>query len=466
MKKYWQATIAAIMFLIVMVLGGCAEDKTVTLSMPPNTVPISDEVEADKMTVDVYWDATVSMQGFTRLAAGNVYRMLPDILGGMMGFPNDFRFFSFGEQVMPLAEREYRYFGTPEPYTENVTSFGNVLDVADPDRLSVVITDLFESDADWSNVTQKLRDKYFSRHLTVAIIGIKNSFYGDIFDVGLNAAKFHYNSGDNSARFRPFYLFLMGPDSQVRTFLKKWESQAVPEKDMNFIVFSEHFVSGMNAFRITNDNATKTKNLFRNNTAVKVDDRLQEMGIGDRKKLTEITLHGKFNLYADSCTVDKQALKENVKLYVWDEESVKNDGNVGDEKSAGSEGNTENEQKNTGEWRERAGEWQKQSRPDNSVNFSFTDEENCELVIKFLPESLFPPGNINLLEVQVAPTRQNLTLPTWIDEWDMGNIDITPTKFDGSKTVNLKRIAESLRESLLYAARPTIAEFYLVINTR
>ena len=35
----------------------------------------------------------------------------------------------------------------------------NVVDAANEEHLSVIITDLFESDADWSNVTKKLKDK-------------------------------------------------------------------------------------------------------------------------------------------------------------------------------------------------------------------------------------------------------------------------------------------------------------------
>ena len=48
----------------------------------------------------------------------------------------------------------------------------------------------------------------------------------------------------------------------------------------------------------------------------------------------------------------------------------------------------------------------------------------------------------------------------------MGNIDIAPEKFDGSKTVNLKHIADSLKNSLLISAHPAIAELDLVIDER
>ena len=162
-----------VVLFMTVVLSGCGDSDEPTLTMPPGS-PVPPEPKPDQMTVDVYWDATVSMQGFTTLAAGNVYRTLPDMLNELGGSLGEARFFRFGEQVKLLEGRDYLCFRDQDCYTEKITFFGNVLDAAEPNNLSVVITDLFESDADWSNVTQKLREKYFSQHLAVAIILRRN----------------------------------------------------------------------------------------------------------------------------------------------------------------------------------------------------------------------------------------------------------------------------------------------------
>lgn len=431
--KNCQAIALAAILLFAVALSGCLPDKD-TLPMPPGSSPVPTPMP-DQITVDVYWDATVSMKGFTTLAAGNVYRTLPDTLGDLSSSLGEVRFFRFGEQVVPVEGREHRRFSNPEYYTELVTSFGTVLDEADPEHLSIVITDLFESDADWSNVTQKLREKYFSKHLAVAIIGIKNSFNGDIFDVGLNAAKFSYDSGDDPARFRPFYLFLMGSEPQLQAFLEQWERQQVPASEMKCVVFSEHFAS----YAADMKNSVKD-NLLEDRKLSKADDRLKEMVVSDKSKDVKFKLPGKFQPYPNACSLVIDKLEKRVKIFAW-------------EKSEDTDGT----------WKQHDAK---------GVNLSFAlrnaDENgnNCDMELTFSPNSTLPLGRIGLVQVQIVPSRQSVDLPIWISEWDMGNIDIAPEKFDGSKTVNLQHIAASLKDSLLAVAQPTIAELYLVIDGR
>ena len=481
MMKNFQAITMTVILLFVVTLSGCGPELSPEpLPMPPGSA-VPPEPVPNKMTVDVYWDATISMQGFTKLAAGNVYRTLPDTLGDVGGSLGDVNFFRFGEQVALVEGREYRRFSSPDYYTELITSFGNVLDAADPEHLSIVVTDLFESDADWSNVTQKLRDKYFSKHLAVAIIGIKNSFNGDIFDVGLNAATFSYNSGDDPTRFRPFYLFLMGSEPQVRTFLVKWKEKKVVASDMKYVVLSEYFAS----YVADMDNSTK-ENLIEDKRLLKADNRLQEVGIANRKDNVKFILPGKLNLNPDCGLVNKE-LEKSVRIFAW---INKVDNSYKDEKIENiKENETTEKDNNEGNildkllqifvWddkddnsdKDNKGEWQQQESEGADVSFVWHEDivdngNNCELELIFSPENALPLGRIGLVQVQIIPSRQSVELPRWITDWDMGNIDIAPDQFDGTKTVNLQHIAGSLKDSLLATAQPTIAELYLVIDGR
>ena len=156
MKKFF-----AICAVIIVLAGGCG-NKIENIPPLPGTLP--DILTApEKIDTDIYFDATVSMKGFTTLAAGNVYLTLPDLLGDLCGSAGETRFFAFGEQIRPLDGRSYRQFTTPNVYTEPITAVANVIDRADTAHLSIIVTDLFESDADWSNVTQKIREKFFLR---------------------------------------------------------------------------------------------------------------------------------------------------------------------------------------------------------------------------------------------------------------------------------------------------------------
>ena len=524
MKNCRAVAIAVVLFMSV-ALSGCIGPDEPILTMPPGSQVPPGQKPA-RMTVDVYWDATVSMRGFTTLAAGNVYRTLPDMLGELGVSLGEARFFRFGEQITPIEGRDYLRFRDQDCYTEKITSFGNVLDAADPNNLSVVITDLFESNADWSNVTQKLREKYFSQHLAVAIIGIKNSFYGEIFDVGLNAANFSYNSGDEPARFRPFYLFLMGSEPQVRTFIERWKEK-MPSENIKYVVFSEYF-----ATYVADMQNTTRENLFGDGQLMKADSRLQEVGIADRDKEAKFTLRGKLKKNDYCCLVNKNLENPPVKIFAWVDtivkgESVDNDkagekdeesglldkisawfskdenaekdatddkGESVDNDKAGEKDEknglldkisawlnkdedaeknaTANKDDTTNKSTEgEKGGWQEQESKGAEGTFTWDDDadengNNCTLTLTFKPGITLPWGRIGLLQVQVVPSRESLQLPEWISEWDMGDIDIAPDQFDGAKTVNLERIASSLKDSLVATAHPTIAELYLVIDGR
>lgn len=434
--KNLQALAMFAILLLVITLSGCQSPINALPPPPGSIAPIKPLTE--QMTVNIYWDATISMQGFTKLAAGNVYRNLPDTLGDIGNLLGEVHFFRFGEQVMPVEGREYRRFSESGYYTESITSFASVLDAADPEQLSIVVTDLFESDADWSNVTQKLREKYFSKDLSVAIIGIKNSFSGDIFDVGLNAATFSYDSGDDPARFRPFYLFLMGSELQLRAFLEQWQEKGVPAYDIQYVTFSEYFTSQVTILRVSDAKNTDKENLLEDNSLSKSDDRLQEVVIPNRKEKVNLRLPGKFQKYPYACDLKNDKLEKHVKIFTLSDE---------------------------GQWNEQEGKWQQQESKGANISFSL-DGNSCELNLTFQPEGILPQGQIGLLQVQIVPSRQSVDLPPWISEWDMGNIDIAPEQFDGSKTVNLKHIADSLKDSLLTSIQPTIVELDLVVDGR
>lgn len=436
MMKVLRAAALTAVLLISALLVGCNNFPEKPLSMPSNAV-VPPEPMPDKVITDIYWDATVSMQGFTRLATGNVYRSLPDTMEDLgkspLGKdPGEIHFFRFGAEIAEIEGREHRRFADPGYYTETITSFGSVLDKADPTHLSVVVTDLFESEADWSNVTQKLREKYFSKHLTVAIMGVKNPFMGNIYDVGLNAATYSHNSGDNSELFRPFYLFLMGSEVQVRTFIEKLKEQQFKDTETECAVFSEHFTQGVLAYKLSS--AEKKQNLFEDRQLQKADERLQEIGIANKKDDVELTLKGKCQLLPYVCLKEDKLsnLKPKVTIYELSDEEKWDD---------------------------------KDSAKEVKCEFSVKGDDSA-LTLTFPPDGVMPREKIGLLQTQIAPSKENLDLPEWIENWDMGDIDAHPELFDGAKTVNLKRIGNSLKESLLAATNPTLAELYLVVDGR
>lgn len=417
---------------IVSIFGGCAlfdEDAVGAITMP-EAIDEATEDAAEGAIVDVYWDATYSMRGYTTLAAGNVYRTLPDLLGDIGDSMGEVHFFRFGENVTPLSGREHRKFSEPGFYDELVTAVHNAVDTANADHLSIIVTDLFESDADWSNVTKKLKDKYFAKHNAVAVIGIKNSFNGDIFDVGLNAAKFSYDSGDNPERFRPFYLIVMGSDGKVKNFLAKWKERQTMPNETGYLLLSENLIDGAGDFSALK--IKSSENLYADERLGIKDKRMKEFGVDSFADPVSLTVSFAYRPTLGACPLDMNALKTSVKIFSLEDETWQRTEQDGDAKV--------------------------------TVAPSGDAADDYDVTLTFTPETNLAADRINFVAAAVTPDAKGYRLPDWVRAWNMANVDVSPSDFDGAKTTNLLRVIESLKDSALSAAQPSLVKINLVID--
>lgn len=435
MRKKMHSLLVLLMVLMGLIISGCGDEKISVIEIPKEAGQ-SETVGQSAPIVDIYWDATESMRGYTALQTG-LYRTLPDNLGEIASSMGETHFFRFGEAVTPMEGRSYRSFSSPDAYTELVTSFGRVIDEANADHLSIVVTDLFESDADWSNVTQKLREKYFAKHLGVAVIGVKNPFQGDIYDVGVNAAKFSWDSGNETAKFRPFYLFIMGPEQDIKDFLQRWQEHFAGDAgvvEMQYAVFLENLGAEQTSF--PDLQVTDSKNLYSNESLEIKDKRVREFGYDSSSNETGLTVTCKYRPMNGACLANMQKLEKVMQVFALDEES---------------------------------GEWKKvdagQDAPQIEVG-PVDGEGNYNATLTFVPDQAISMGHVNFIHARLAPEPRSLKLPPWVKDWNMANIDLDPNAFDGSKTANLQHILESLRDTMLSAAQPALVNINLVINAR
>ena len=420
----------AIFFIILCtILTGCnSNEKSAENFQLPSIAPITSNNAADKVDVDIYFDATYSMQGYTTLAAGNVYRTLPDLLGDIAGSMGAVKFYRFGETIQPLDGRDYRSFSSPEPYNELITAVHNVIDKADDSHLSIIVTDLFESEADWSNISQKIRDKYFAKHQAVAIIGIKNSFNGDIFDVGLNAAKFKYNSYDYPERFRPFYLLLLGNVSAITDFMQKFKDRQTLPNETEYLLLSENLTDSSNDFSTLQTDTMQ--NFFAEDNLGIRDKRIKEFELDNFNKPASFTLTFDYKPQLGACPIDMSTLTPAIQVM-----SLDND------------------------------EWQIKS--DNDINVEMIPiDEHYDVKLSLTPENSLVDKHINFIQISISPMAKGYNLPDWIRNWSMANVDAAPETFDGSKTVNLINIISSLKDSVFAASRPSLMNINFIVNAR
>ena len=72
------------LIILSLIISGCGGNQIEKVPPLPGTLP-NILSAPEKTDTDVYFDATVSMKGFTTLAADNVYLTLPDLLGDLCG---------------------------------------------------------------------------------------------------------------------------------------------------------------------------------------------------------------------------------------------------------------------------------------------------------------------------------------------------------------------------------------------
>lgn len=431
MRKVWTAIF---LFLLTTVVAGCGlgDDEASVAELPPipNVEIVEDKNEP--VVMDVYWDATCSMQGYTTIPQNNIYLGLPDNLEDIGTNLGEVHFFRFGENITPMEGRQHRKFMESGFYNEVITSANKVIENSDPNHLSIILTDLFETDADWSNLAKQIKEKYFLKYQSVAVIGIKNPFKGDIFDVGYeNSGKIFYDSGLDTVKFRPFYMLVMGSDKDVRSFITKCKERMGNDERVKYLLFTNKMVDKVPD--LTTMDTSNMKNIFIDSKLTINDKRLIEYGIDSQDE--EVDINGIFDYaqLADVCPIDKNKLQSVVSIHylkdgVWEEETDK-------------------------------------SKIKMQLDQSEEAPDKFQWSVRFVPQDLLPPDSIVLIEAFVSPGRDGLQLPDWVREWNMdsqGAYDLT--QFDGSKTVNFVKLVSSLKDNCVSAEIPSIANMFVVIK--
>lgn len=124
-------------------------------------------------------------------------------------------FHKFGTTVAELPGRDYLQAQHQAFYLDShlnrETLIQNVIDQISTDRMTIIVTDLFQTDVDVNLLTREIKQKFITNGLAVGILGIKSEFNGEVYDVGPNNYTFHYESDNTSpATFRPFYVLAFG----------------------------------------------------------------------------------------------------------------------------------------------------------------------------------------------------------------------------------------------------------------
>src|SRR6267142_1707450 len=249
---------------LAVILGGCLLLATGFSACtrkrspaPPRDALDTPAPASEGLKVDLFFDATLSMKGFVTAQTTTSYQLLVPMLerGVIEGWRGgEVTFYKFGDDIAPLPGRSY-LDAVKEAFYEDSrlnrrTLIERVIDRASTDHLTVIITDLFQTNADINQLSEKLKQKFITNNLSIGVYAIRSQFAGAIYDIGPNAYSFPYTTKGNEGR--PFYLLTFGKYSDVAHYFGVLDASglnAVAEKHK--LIFSRYLTSQPLAFART-----------------------------------------------------------------------------------------------------------------------------------------------------------------------------------------------------------------------
>lgn len=196
----------------------------------------------DSIHLDVYVDATTSMEGFAATSPSN-YSLFLDLLEtqSLVAWrQSNIKYHKFGSFVKPISRDEFLnarnnldFYRDRDrsPETNEMlfmkTYVGKVVERTDIDRLGILITDLIEDDRDLRLGVTQIQQHCFERGIKVGIIPMTSSYDGTVFDTPQYPQGYRLRTDS-----RPFYAIVFGnPNNMLYLFEALATSDIVdPEK--------------------------------------------------------------------------------------------------------------------------------------------------------------------------------------------------------------------------------------------
>lgn len=405
------------------------------------------ERASQALSAHIFVDTTASMKGFTVPGSTNYTRALPYLESAVLTgwVDSTIKFFRFGTWVEPIDRTTFIKLRFSKSYSDEIglkTFIQKAVDYESQEsrentgkqdapkdgrasRLVVILSDLFQSDSDFNLLVRLFKEKYLKNNLSVGILGFRSEFDGFIYDLGpgLGPRKYKSETG-NPDSFRPVYLLALGRHEDIAYYFDT--VTAAVSLDAKTIIFSPFLTDRLLTFEDT--------------TLSDVDSLIQDdiTGSEHNPRLKQLQLVGnpdsaKFSTQLKIVPIPHTMFSEldQIEAKVLAKRCVENRTEVSTEAQACLD-----------------------------IKTSLT-QDAIKLDANLTPKSL-PHNGVFLYEVTLRPDLTGFRVPEWCSTspngWDMG------LEFDGSRTLNLSNLVNSLSMTTLQIHQPIIVGklyFYL-----
>jgi hypothetical protein len=202
----------------------------------------SKESPQNNIPIDIYIDATTSMEGFA-VGELSVYSQFIDQLeaSALAAWKSaDIKYYKFGTRTRAIKRDEFlnskndKSFYRETGFLEK-TYIDNVIKNTDSKRLSVVITDLFQDAGDVNAMVDKIKVQCFSKNVLVGILGIRTEFDGKIFDF----PDCPMNGYTHKTKGRPFYALVFGEPIKMEKLFEALQTTPFVKENQIILISNE-----------------------------------------------------------------------------------------------------------------------------------------------------------------------------------------------------------------------------------
>jgi hypothetical protein len=191
-------------------------------------------------------DGTPSMQGYVNGLPDSRYNKtlrLIDSASSTGWNSATTKYYRFGTQKQTIDRDTFLKAQLPAFYQGGADFSTSRIDTAlsNPaeNQLSLVVTDLYQKDADVRLVQNLLAQRYLSQGYAVGILAVKSEFKGTVYDVGISNQNFEYATPGKPAKaFHPFYVILLGSYGNINHFFDQLQRNGLSAVENEFVIFS------------------------------------------------------------------------------------------------------------------------------------------------------------------------------------------------------------------------------------